>query len=365
MLRRALIALALTLALPLAGAVSGGDAAAHYLSFPPEGQARDYPGFSWIAFAGLWAFVALLAVYWRFGPRPRSVSAQPEPAAASARGGFPAWGWIGVALIVVFWAAAWLPPEGSAARRYAFPPLWLGYVTTVNALLFQRVGRCPLTHETGLFVALFPASAVFWWLFEYLNRFVDNWIYLSASPVAGGEYVLHASLSFATVLPAVYSTRRLLGSFGGLGRALAAGPRGPAPTGRAAGTACLVACALAMAGIGWLPAYLFPVLWVGPLGLWIGLQQIEERRHPWPEIASGDWRRFMGWAMAALVCGFFWELWNFRAMPKWDYQIPWFARFHLFEMPISGYLGYLPFGLECAVAVRLARAALGRPAGTA
>ena len=55
-------------------------------------------------------------------------------------------------------------------------------------------------------------------------------------------------------------------------------------------------------------------------------------------------------ALAALFCGFFWELWNTWSLAKWEYAIPLVQRFELFEMPLLGYAGYLPFGLECAVA---------------
>ena len=51
--------------------------------------------------------------------------------------------------------------------------------------------------------------------------------------------------------------------------------------------------------------------------------------------------------MAALVCGFFWELWNYRSLVHWEYSVPFVQRFQLFHMPVLGYAGYLPFGLEC------------------
>jgi hypothetical protein len=44
--------------------------------------------------------------------------------------------------------------------------------------------------------------------------------------------------------------------------------------------------------------------------------------------------------------GFFWEMWNFFSWPKWVYRIPYADVFHLFEMPLGGYLGYIPFSLE-------------------
>jgi hypothetical protein len=46
-------------------------------------------------------------------------------------------------------------------------------------------------------------------------------------------------------------------------------------------------------------------------------------------------------------------LWNFWSLAKWKYSIPFAHRFEIFEMPLLGYAGYLPFGLECAVVGRL------------
>jgi hypothetical protein len=54
-------------------------------------------------------------------------------------------------------------------------------------------------------------------------------------------------------------------------------------------------------------------------------------------------------AMAALICGGFWEMWNFFSLAKWKYSIPFVHRYLIFEMPLLGYAGYLPFGLQCAV----------------
>ena len=50
--------------------------------------------------------------------------------------------------------------------------------------------------------------------------------------------------------------------------------------------------------------------------------------------------------IAALVCGFFWEMWNYYSYPKWIYHIPGVGVLHIFEMPLLGYLGYLPFAWE-------------------
>ena len=49
------------------------------------------------------------------------------------------------------------------------------------------------------------------------------------------------------------------------------------------------------------------------------------------------------------MCGLVWETWNYYSLAKWIYNVPWVSRFHVWEMPLLGFAGYLPFGLECAV----------------
>ena len=50
--------------------------------------------------------------------------------------------------------------------------------------------------------------------------------------------------------------------------------------------------------------------------------------------------------VGATICGFLWEFWNYWAVIKWTYQIPFVDFFRIFEMPALGYLGYGPFGWE-------------------
>ncbi|MGZ8432608.1 MAG: hypothetical protein ACXWWW_11730, partial [Candidatus Deferrimicrobiaceae bacterium] len=70
--------------------------------------------------------------------------------------------------------------------------------------------------------------------------------------------------------------------------------------------------------------------------------------HALSGIASGDWRPAVSSVLAALLCGFFWETWNFGSYAKWVYSIPYVDALHVFEMPLLGYAGYLPFGVLCA-----------------
>jgi hypothetical protein len=61
------------------------------------------------------------------------------------------------------------------------------------------------------------------------------------------------------------------------------------------------------------------------------------------------------WSQAALMCGFFWEMWNAYSLSKWSYQVPYLDVLHVFELPLAGYTGYLAFGLECAIAVDIVK----------
>jgi hypothetical protein len=94
------------------------------------------------------------------------------------------------------------------------------------------------------------------------------------------------------------------------------------------------------------PRYFFGMIW---LCMFLLLDPINERLGR-PSVLGalrrGDWRLPLCFALGALMCGFFWEGWNYWSMPKWLYTIPYVAQWHIFEMPLLGWSGYLPFGLE-------------------
>ncbi|MGD8764305.1 MAG: hypothetical protein PVG87_18510, partial [Desulfobacteraceae bacterium] len=111
----------------------------------------------------------------------------------------------------------------------------------------------------------------------------------------------------------------------------------------------LAISAMGLAGIGVWPNYLFALLWVSPLLIIISLQTLMGEPTIVDQMATGDWRLVFSSVLAALICGGFWEMWNFYSLAKWEYSIPFVHCCEIFEMPLLGYAGYLPFGLECAV----------------
>ena len=116
---------------------------------------------------------------------------------------------LGVLLVALFWPLNWLLEETHAL----FFPLWLGYVLSVDGFVRLRTGTSLLARHPRLFIALFPLSVPGWWLFEAFNERLGNWEYLGAERFSDLEYFLWASLSFSTVIPAVFESAELVRSF--------------------------------------------------------------------------------------------------------------------------------------------------------
>ena len=338
-----LILTLMLLGFPLLGIVLTNRPLLPYLEFPPQRHIVHAP-FSWSIFTGCCILILLVILPFLIrGLCPRH---------ASKRGpgnSFPWWVWAGILWTLLAWLVAWSRFSWTGPLQpHTFTPLWLGYIITINALTYRRKGTCMLIKRPGFVLMLFPASAAFWWFFEYLNRFVGNWYYVGVD-FGPWEYFWYATLPFSTVLPAVMGTREwLLGFSWPLERFGEFLPL-RIPNAKVFSWAVLIAAASGLTGIGILPNALFPLLWISPVLILISLQTIMGETHILSPITVGDWHVVLCSALAALICGCFWEMWNFYSLAKWKYSIPFVYALPIFEMPLLGYAGYLPFGLECAV----------------
>ena len=108
-----------------------------------------------------------------------------------------------------------------------------------------------------------------------------------------------------------------------------------------------------------LPRYFFPFVWIAPYLITAALNGFLGHRTLERDAARGDRSPHVALALGALVCGFFWELWNYWAFPRWTYSVPFVDFAHVFEMPLLGYGGYLPFGLELFALYHLVSGLLG------
>jgi hypothetical protein len=269
----------------------------------------------------------------------------------------PAYAYAGAALNILAWTSSW---ARLGPWAYTFFFIWLGFILLLDGLNVARTGTSPLRRGLGRFVMLFVYSSPFWWIFEALNLPVQNWHYRLDHAYSILGYIVITSLDFSTVLPAVMEIAELLASFEPLRPRLRPPDVGPRlPRWAAVG---LVALGLVLL---WLP-FQFPIvafgmIWLCLIFLLDPLNNLAGRKSAIGHLLARDWRFLVTLPLAALCCGFFWEMWNSRALPGWYYTVPMVdGAPHLFAMPLPGYLGYLPFGIELFAMYQFALLVTGR-----
>ncbi|MEW5718259.1 MAG: hypothetical protein AB1817_06530 [Chloroflexota bacterium] len=264
----------------------------------------------------------------------------------------------GLALVAIFWFASWT--HLGALGEYAFFPLWLGYILVVDALVARRTGASLLTRAPREFVALFLLSAPLWWIFEFHNYFLLNWHYLGARDLSFWEMLLVGTIDFSTVIPAVFETRALIATFATYQKPVFVEKSGFSVTPRGLWLTMYGAVFL-FAGVLFLPRYFFPFTWIWLFLFVDALNCLRGRASLIEQASRGDWRNVVTLALAGVVCGFFWEMWNIFALPKWYYTVPFVNFAKIFEMPLLGYGGYVPFAWELYALYHFVWGVLRRP----
>ncbi len=351
-----IIAILCLIGAPLLGMHLSGEPVKEFLDFPPITTflTIDHEPFSWVAF-----FLFLFLIILTITPFLIKVFSSKEINRTTkginfkiitGKYGFPAWGWIGLVIMVTGWVLAWTRfPWFSNLQTHTFTIPWIGYIILVNALTLKRSGRSLISHEPVYFACLFIFSALFWWYFEFLNQFVQNWYYVNVETLGRLEFFIYATLPFATVLPAVISTMHFMGTFPGLSRGLDHFASIPVSRPRILALSAGLVAFAALSLTSRFPDYLFPMLWLAPTVIFAAAMVIAGIPTFLHGISKGDWRTVYLLALSALVCGFLWEMWNYSSYTRWEYSVPFVHRFLIFEMPLLGYAGYLPFGLQCGL----------------
>lgn len=269
----------------------------------------------------------------------------------------PVYAYAGALLTAAAWISSWkrIGPWG-----YTFFAIWFGFILLLDGVNVARSGTSYLTRSRTRFVALFLISSLFWWVFEGLNVPVQNWHYVTERYYSPLAFFLIATLNFSTVLPAVMEMAELVTSCPGLRPRLAAddpGPRLRVPT-----ALLLIAVGILMLSLPFLfPRYAFGLLWLCLIFLLDPINNLARRKSAFGHLLAGDWRFLVALPLSGVLCGFFWEMWNYFALPKWYYTVPFVdGAIHLFEMPLPGYLGYLPFAVELFVMYQFALLVLRR-----
>jgi len=259
-------------------------------------------------------------------PRGKLIRDMPQPLIGVNRG-LPIV--MGMPLMGVCWALIWT--QDTFWNPLFFMGMWSG-----ATLLMYGAGEWgyPGLRRHLLLLAL---SIPLWWWFELVNARVENWEYLGAvERYNRWEYILMGSAAFSTVIPAMDAawglTVRRGWSVADLARR----------HGRGYGIQIGLGIVFQAMVFVW-PLVFYPFVWVAPFLIADGLEGYRGRRSLVDDMMGRRWQLLAGVAMAGLLCGFLWEFWNFWSIPKWTYHVPLLDFGRVFEMPVLGYGGYVPF----------------------
>ena len=250
------------------------------------------------------------------------------------------------AIAAACWWGLW------TARTYWNPLLFTGLWTAATVCLRSATGPPPLPLRRHL--AFMALSAPMWWWFELVNEFVHNWRYHGAERYNALEYQVFATLAFSTVVPALHAMWTAT--------TVAVAPTaGPLPRLSHAGAWRAVGVGLAAqaAVFAW-PGNAYSLVWVAPWLMAEGVAGLLGQGSLLAAMRAGRWRLPLAVALAGLLTGVCWELWNYWAWPKWTYDVPYVDFWHVFEMPLLGYLGYVPFVWSVYQLVVVAQALMAR-----
>jgi len=268
--------------------------------------------------------------------------------ARSTSARLPVYGYLGLAIMIA--AEALLFGGNQFVGRWFTPIVWTGYILFVDALVHKLKGRSLLTTERLELLIIIAVSIAAWWLCEFYNapRFWKSdqelwWHYHNLEPNLMLRRVGY-DWAFATIFPLLFITAEFF--------RLAIFKRSTPQTTIKLSKPVLITL-IVVGALGAIVPLLYPSPWFAPI-VWLAfiflLDPINAMRG-WPSItgdlARGDWRRLWSLLASGLVCGLLWEFFNYWAISKWTYTVPYLGSVKIFEMPVLGFLGFPPFAIEC------------------
>lgn len=209
-------------------------------------------------------------------------------------------------------------------------------------------------------VAIGVASVSGWLIFEYLNFFVlEYWYYPKGGLLKDDVFCTYAIFASSALLPLCFEWYSLFNSFPRFVNKYKHGPK--ISLSKSFQVILIILAYIALFLMSFYPTYLCPVIWISPLIIiTVGLDLLDIWT-PFTPIKKGNWTPVLFMALTYLVEGFLLEGQNYlsaghaNGMPEteypgyWMYNVPFVNRFHVFEMPVVGFYGYLPFGIYCLV----------------
>lgn len=254
------------------------------------------------------------------------------------------YGWVGLGILVL--GQLCLLVGVPVVTTWYTPIMWTGYILLVDAAVRALRSASLLSARRDELPLLLVASVGWWVMFEVYNVYLENWHYIG-QPASYWVRIPGYLWAYATIFPAVFETADLLMALG-LARRFHTRPIAIPTEWLAAsgivGAVCVTVPLLIPPPLSW---YLFGLVWIGFVLL---LEPILYRcggRSLLRAVSRGQWGVLWAYLLAGAVCGLLWEFWNYWAGAKWVYTVPFWPRANYFEIPLLGFLGFLPFAWEC------------------
>jgi hypothetical protein len=255
---------------------------------------------------------------------------------------FPVHGIIGIIALLLSEIFLFKKVEPFYSWFYCFA--WWSHILIVDAIIYRLKGNSLLISRTREFFLMIPWSIFIWLIFEAANLSLENWYYINL-PHSRLERWLGYAIAYGTVLPGIFETTELLESLGlfknsKMKKTIISG--GGHSAFILLGTLCLLSTVL-------IPDYCFPLIWVGFFFLLEPFNYRFGGRSLLKDLEEGETKKIYLLLLAGLICGLLWEFWNFWALSKWVYTVPFFDKVKGFEMPFLGFLGFPPFAVQAYV----------------
>lgn len=182
-----------------------------------------------------------------------------------------------------------------------------------------------------------------WWLFEFYNvpRFWINdrelwWHYHNLEP---NPYLRRVGYdwAFATIFPAMFLSARFL-----LATLFKSG-RGFRPIQFSKPWLYVL---VALGAVGSLVPLIVVSDWLAPV-VWLSLLLLLDPINyfrGWPSIVGdlrvGNYQRLLALLAGGGLCGVLWEFWNYWAISKWTYTVPYFGNIKILKCPCLAFLDF-------------------------
>src|SRR3989344_2871370 len=224
-----------------------------------------------------------------------------------------------------------------------FPLVWFGYIMVIDALNYKLRKDSLLVRRPYQFLGMLISSAVIWWIFELINLNLENWNYNHIEGTLALTNVIKKTIYFSTVIPAFFETVELIRSFhlfekNKLHKKYKISKK-------------FIHIMIVLGVISFLlpmilPKYFYPLVWLTFFFILDPINYLHNQPSIIKHLKDKKLTMPLSLLLAGIIMGFLWEFWNYYALTKWFYNVPFVGFFKIFEMPILGYLGYFPFAFE-------------------